>query len=83
MTEIKKKRHPGVRTKRKVRPELVGDSYQADKADLKTIRGIAKTRGCSKAEIIRYGIKLAIQVFKAHEAGVSTTTLELPEHLAK
>lgn len=79
MPETKKKKHPGVRTKRKVRPELVGDSYQADKKDLKKIRQIAKKRGCSKAEIIRYGVKLAIQVFNASVAGEESITLDLSE----
>lgn len=79
MPDTKKKRHPGVRTKRKVRPELVGDSYQADKKDLKLIRKIAKTNECSKAEIIRYGVKLAIMVYGAKKAGEESITLPVPQ----
>lgn len=73
----KKKRWTGVRTARKRRPELVGDSYQADKKDLKTIRNWAKKKGISKAEIVRYGVKLAIMVFNARESGDTSFTFKL------
>lgn len=79
MGDTKKKPWPGTRTARKKRPELIGDSYQADKEDLKTIRRIARKlseksgRKISKAEIIRYGIKLAIMAYAAREKGESVT----------
>jgi len=74
---VKKKKWTGTQTKRKHRPELIGDSYQADVKDLKIIRKLAKKNGISKAEIVRFGVSLAIQVYDAREAGKKTLTVNV------
>ena len=64
-TTVKAKKFPGSTFKKKPRPKLVGDSYQANQRDLKKVRRIARRRAISKAEVIRYGCSLAIQVYEA------------------
>ncbi len=63
--------------KKRKKPNLVGDSYQADKKDLQAIRRIARKKRISKAEIIRYGVKLALMAFNASENGSDALRIPL------
>jgi len=72
-----KKKWTGQRTTKKKRPELVGDSYQADKKNLEKLRSISKAWGRSKAELVRYGVTLVIQVYKALAKGEQEITFDL------
>ena len=63
-----KKKWPGIRTKPRPKTNLIGDSYQADPADLKKVKRIAKKLGISKAEFIRAAISKAIEVHEKKAA---------------
>lgn len=73
--KVKKKRYPGATFNKKARPKLVGDSYQANERDLKKMRRIARRRGISKAEIIRYAVTLVLKVYEARAKGKKKFTI--------
>jgi hypothetical protein len=77
--DVKAKKFPGTTFKKKPRPKLVGDSYQANERDLKKVRRIGRRRGVSKAEIIRYGCALAIQAYEALANGKKKLTIKLSD----
>lgn len=77
--KIKKKKFPGTTFKKKKWPKLVGDSYQADEKTLKKIRRIAKKRGISKAEILRYASEVVVQIYDAIKDGKKKVTINVSE----
>ena len=77
-TTVKAKKFPGTTFKK--RPaNLVGDSYQANERDLKKLRRIAKRRGVSKAEILRYATTLVLKVYDAQKQGKKKLTIDLED----
>lgn len=77
MTDPKKKKFPGKRTRKKNLPERVPASFHANKKDQAAVGKISSKLGVSKADIIRYGIKLAIKAYRAAAKGEESITFDL------